>query len=163
MRSAERKLIFVSFSPGLLEWCDRYVLCVALSSVPATPVSERFSVRSSPGVFSITEGSPCRAGVSNTWLASTNSSASSYFDSERLISSRIPFMQIQRLRHVHAQFGQMINVPVSVNTMVNRLLRNVDDYCVNAHIKRRRTSYLMGLVTKRTIKAWLQYLIADPE
>ncbi|GFU51891.1 ATP-dependent DNA helicase [Trichonephila clavipes] len=50
--------------------------------------------------------------------------------------------------------------------MVNRLPRNVDDdYCVNVHIKRRkihRTSYLMGLVTKRTIKAWLQYLVATP-
>ncbi|GFV00620.1 ATP-dependent DNA helicase [Trichonephila clavipes] len=50
--------------------------------------------------------------------------------------------------------------------MVNRLPRNVDeDYCVNVHIKRRkihRTSYLMGLVTKRTIEAWLQYLVATP-
>ncbi|GFU40441.1 ATP-dependent DNA helicase [Trichonephila clavipes] len=54
----------------------------------------------------------------------------------------------------------------SINTMVNRLPRNVnDDYCANVHIKRRkihRTSYLMGLVTKRTIKAWLQYLLASP-
>ncbi|GFY53757.1 ATP-dependent DNA helicase [Trichonephila inaurata madagascariensis] len=25
-----------------------------------------------------------------------------------------------------------------------------------------RTSYLMGLITKRTIKAWLQYLVATP-
>ncbi|GFU14265.1 ATP-dependent DNA helicase [Trichonephila clavipes] len=89
--------------------------------------------------------------------------------SEKLISPRIPFMQIRRLRHVRGQFGilgQIINVPVSVNTMVNRLPRNVDDdYCVNVHIKRRkihRTSYLMGLVTKRTIKAWLQYLVATP-
>ncbi|GFX71091.1 ATP-dependent DNA helicase [Trichonephila clavipes] len=50
--------------------------------------------------------------------------------------------------------------------MVNRLPRNVDDdYCVNVHIKRRkihRTSYLMSLVTKKTIKAWLQYLVATP-
>ncbi|GFX50528.1 ATP-dependent DNA helicase [Trichonephila clavipes] len=50
--------------------------------------------------------------------------------------------------------------------MVNRLPRNVDDdYCVNVYIKRRkihRTSYLMGLVTKRTIKAWLQYLVPTP-
>ncbi|GFW52072.1 helitron_like_N domain-containing protein [Trichonephila clavipes] len=78
-------------------------------------------------------------------------------------------MQIQRLKHVHGQFGilgQIINVPVSVNTMVNRLPRNVDDdYCVNVHIKRwkiHRTSYLMGLVTQRTLKAWLQYLVATP-
>ncbi|GFX35612.1 ATP-dependent DNA helicase [Trichonephila clavipes] len=50
--------------------------------------------------------------------------------------------------------------------MVNRLPRNVDDdYCVNVHIKRRkihRTSYLIGLVTKITIKAWLEYLAATP-
>ncbi|GFW67101.1 sperm-associated antigen 1 [Trichonephila clavipes] len=72
--------------------------------------------------------------------------------SERLISARILFMQIRRLRHVHSQFGilgQIINVLVSINTMVNRLPRNVDDdYCVNVHIKWRkihRTSYLMGL------------------
>ncbi|GFX09423.1 helitron_like_N domain-containing protein [Trichonephila clavipes] len=89
--------------------------------------------------------------------------------SGRLISPRIPFVQIRRLRHVHSRFGrlgQIINVPVSINTIVNRLPRNVDDdYCVIVHIKRRkihRTSYLMGLVTKRTIKAWLQYLVATP-
>ncbi|GFX09972.1 ATP-dependent DNA helicase [Trichonephila clavipes] len=50
--------------------------------------------------------------------------------------------------------------------MVNRLPQNVDDdYCVNVHIKWRkihRTSFLMGLFTKRTIKAWLQYLVATP-
>ncbi|GFX71296.1 uncharacterized protein TNCV_2453081 [Trichonephila clavipes] len=76
--------------------------------------------------------------------------------SERIISSRISFTRIRRLRHVHGQFGilgQIINVPVSINTMVNRLPRNVDDdYCVNVHIKRRKihkTSYLMGLITKK--------------
>lgn len=50
--------------------------------------------------------------------------------SQRLISPRIPFMQIRRLRHIHGQygiFGQIINVPVSVNTMVNQLPRNIDD------------------------------------
>ncbi|GFW33824.1 helitron_like_N domain-containing protein [Trichonephila clavipes] len=89
--------------------------------------------------------------------------------SERLISPRIPFMQIWRLRHVHGQFGilgQIINVPVSINTMISRLPRNVDaDYCVSVHIKWRkihRTSYGMGLVTKRIIKVWLQYLVATP-
>ncbi|GFW73273.1 ATP-dependent DNA helicase [Trichonephila clavipes] len=49
--------------------------------------------------------------------------------------------------------------------MANRFSRNDDDYCVNVHIKRRkihRTSYLMGLGTKSTIKAWLQYLVATP-
>lgn len=43
---------------------------------------------------------------------------------ERLISPRLPFMQIRRLRHGQGQngiLGQIINVPVTV-TMVNRLL-----------------------------------------
>lgn len=89
--------------------------------------------------------------------------------SERLISPRIPFMQIRRLRHVHGQFGifgQIINVPVSVNNMVNSLPRNIDDdHCVNVHIKRKKihkSSYLMGLVNKRNIKIWLEYLITTP-
>ncbi|GFX26299.1 ATP-dependent DNA helicase [Trichonephila clavipes] len=50
--------------------------------------------------------------------------------------------------------------------MVNRLYLNVDDdYCVNVHIKRKkihRTSYLVGLFTKRTMKPGLQYLVATP-
>ncbi|GFW10040.1 helitron_like_N domain-containing protein [Trichonephila clavipes] len=59
-------------------------------------------------------------------------------------------MQIRRLRNVHGQLGilgQIINAPVSVNTMAYRLKCNVDDdYCVNVCIKRRkihRTSELM--------------------
>ena len=62
--------------------------------------------------------------------------------SERLISPRIPFMQIRRLRHVHGQFGifgQIINVPMSINTMLNSLPRNIDnDHCINVHIKRKK-------------------------
>ncbi|GFU66532.1 ATP-dependent DNA helicase [Trichonephila clavipes] len=100
-----------------------------------------------------------------------NSSTSSYFGLgiRKTHFATNTFMQIRRLRHVHGQFGilgQIINVPVSINTMVNRLSRNVDDdYCVNVHIKRRkihRTKYLMGLVTKRAIKAWLEYLVVTP-
>ncbi|KAF0746044.1 ATP-dependent DNA helicase [Aphis craccivora] len=53
---------------------------------------------------------------------------------ERLISPRIPFMQIRRLRHVHGQYsiyGLVINVPVSVNSMVNILPRDIDDeHCI---------------------------------
>lgn len=82
--------------------------------------------------------------------------------SERLISPRIPFMQIRRLRHVNGQygiFGQIINVPVSVNNMVKSIPRNIDDdYCINVHIKRKkihRSSYLQSTVNKRTIKSWL--------
>lgn len=89
--------------------------------------------------------------------------------SERLISPRIPFMQIRRLRHVNGQYGiygQIINVPVCVNTMMTNLPRHIDDdHCINVHIKRRkthRTSYLYGIVNKRTIKAWLLYLLPSP-
>ncbi|GFW11394.1 transposable element Tc3 transposase [Trichonephila clavipes] len=52
-----------------------------------------------------------------------------------------------------------------LDNVVQSMPRNVDDYCVNVHIKRRkihRTSYLMGLITERTIKAWLQYSVATP-
>ncbi|XP_015121857.1 uncharacterized protein LOC107044482 [Diachasma alloeum] len=89
--------------------------------------------------------------------------------SERLISPRIPFMQIRRLRHMSGQYGilgQVINVPVDVNLMVNALPRDVsDDYCINVHIKRKqihKSSYLTSLINKRNIKAWLQYLCNNP-
>lgn len=49
-------------------------------------------------------------------------------------------MQIRRLRHAKGQFviyGQVINVPIEVNTMVNRLPRSVDDdQCITVLIKR---------------------------
>lgn len=89
--------------------------------------------------------------------------------SERLVSPRIPFMQIRRLRHVHGQYGiygQVINVPVEVNTMVNKLPRNInDDHCIYVHIKRKKihkSSFLHGLINKRIIKKWLQYLVKTP-
>ena len=89
--------------------------------------------------------------------------------SERLISPRLPFMQIRRLRHVSGQYGiygQIINVPVDVNNMVNKLPRNVnDDYCINVHLKKKlihKTSYLHGIIKKNVIKEWLQYLIEKP-
>jgi hypothetical protein len=80
--------------------------------------------------------------------------------SESLISPRIPYMQIRRVHHVNSQYGiygQIINVPVSVDTMIKNLPRHIDDdHCINVHIKRRkiyRTSYLHGIVNKSTIKA----------
>jgi hypothetical protein len=73
--------------------------------------------------------------------------------SERLISPRIPFMHIRRLRHVNGQYGiygHIINVPVSLNTMVNRLPRDIDDdHCINVHIKRKKFTNLV------TYTAWL--------
>lgn len=47
-------------------------------------------------------------------------------------------MQIRRLRHVHGQYGiygQVIYVPIEVNTIVNVLPRQVnDDYAITVHI-----------------------------
>lgn len=39
-------------------------------------------------------------------------------------------MQVRRLRHVHGQnhvYGQVVNFPTEVNTMIDQLPRNVDD------------------------------------
>lgn len=79
---------------------------------------------------------------------------------ERLISPRIPFMQIRRLRHVHGQlgiYGQVINVPVEVNTMVNQLPRHIDDdHSITVHIKRKKihkSSYVYGIVNKKKGKS----------
>ncbi|XP_049514317.1 uncharacterized protein LOC119432693 [Dermacentor silvarum] len=89
--------------------------------------------------------------------------------SERLISPRLPFMQIRRLRNAVGNFGvvgQVVNVPVDVNTMVTSLPRHLhDDHAINVHIKRHvihKSSYLTGIVKKRTVKAWLRYLHTTP-
>lgn len=78
-------------------------------------------------------------------------------------------MQIRRLRHVNGQygiFGQIINVPVEVNTMVKQLPRNIeDDHCFYVHLKKKlihKTSYVLGLINKRYIKEWLSYLVSTP-
>ncbi|RVE40724.1 hypothetical protein evm_014625 [Chilo suppressalis] len=88
---------------------------------------------------------------------------------QRLISPRIPFMQIRRLRHVHGQYGiygQIINVPIEVNTMVNHLPRNInDDHCVYVHLKKKlvyKSSYVHGLINLKNIKKWLTYLVKTP-
>jgi hypothetical protein len=88
---------------------------------------------------------------------------------ERLVSPRLPFMQIRRLRHCQGQYGilgQIINVPVSVNNMVQVLPRHIDDdFAINVHIKKKlihKSSYLIGLVKKSIIKVWLQHLIESP-
>ncbi|GBP91974.1 hypothetical protein EVAR_59368_1 [Eumeta japonica] len=88
---------------------------------------------------------------------------------QRLISPRIPFMQIRRLRHVNGQYGiygQIINVPVEVNTMVKQLPRNIeDDHCFYVHLKKKlihKTSTVHGLINKSHIKEWLSYLVPTP-
>ncbi|XP_061379007.1 uncharacterized protein LOC116766476 isoform X3 [Danaus plexippus] len=89
--------------------------------------------------------------------------------SERLISPILPFMQIRRLRYVKEQYGicgQVINVPVENNNMVQFLPRNLqDDYCINVHIEKRsmyKSTYLKDLVDKRVLKEWLDYLVNTP-
>ncbi|XP_014297815.1 uncharacterized protein LOC103577701 [Microplitis demolitor] len=89
--------------------------------------------------------------------------------SERLISPRIPFMQIRRLRQVNGQYvihGQVINVSDCIYTMVNSLLKNIaDDHCINVDVKRKKiykSSYLHGIVNKGTIKLWLKFLVKSP-
>lgn len=59
---------------------------------------------------------------------------------ERLISPRLPFMQIRKIHYFacsRRMVGQIINVPVNVNNMVTSLPRNLDDdYAVTVLIKR---------------------------
>lgn len=87
---------------------------------------------------------------------------------ERLISPRLPFMQIRRLRHEgnYSIVGQVINIPVDVNNMVQHLPRSLDDdYAFNVNIKKNfihKSTYLNGFVKKGVIKQWLKYLVAQP-
>lgn len=78
-------------------------------------------------------------------------------------------MQIRRLRHVNGQYGiygQIINVPIEVDTLVKKLPRNIeDDHCFYVHLKKKlihKTSYVHGLVNKSNIKKWLSYLVNTP-
>ena len=61
--------------------------------------------------------------------------------SARLISPRLPFMQVTRLQHAtgaKAIVGQIVNLPVDVSDMIRRLPRNLDDDCaINIHIKKK--------------------------
>lgn len=88
---------------------------------------------------------------------------------ERLISPRLPFMQIRRLRFAAGSYGiigQVINVPVDVDKMVNELPRQLeDDRAFNVAIKKHlihKSNYLSGFVKKNNIKAWLKYLVTTP-
>lgn len=86
----------------------------------------------------------------------------------RLISPRIPFMSIRRLRRdgQYGIMGQVINVPVDVNSMVQQLPRRLDDdFSFNVCLKRKlihKSSYLSGFVNKRDLKIWLEYLVRQP-
>lgn len=77
-------------------------------------------------------------------------------------------MQIKRLRHCwrdQGQFfvrGQIINVPVDVNSMVKLLPRKLDDeFDIYVDIKKKlgfRSSAYEGFMNKANVKKWLLYL-----
>jgi hypothetical protein len=70
-------------------------------------------------------------------------------------------MQIRRLRYDgnYDIIGQVINVPVDVNTMVKQLPRRLDDdQAFNVNIKKNmihKSLYLSGVVKKSVVKPWL--------
>ncbi|GBO30085.1 hypothetical protein AVEN_48749-1 [Araneus ventricosus] len=77
--------------------------------------------------------------------------------SESLISLRLAFIPIRRLRaESYAVVGQVINVPIDVNIMVQHLLRNLDDdQAFNENIEKRlnhKSIYLSGEVRKRVVR-----------
>ncbi|GFQ65587.1 helitron_like_N domain-containing protein [Trichonephila clavata] len=77
-------------------------------------------------------------------------------------------MQIRRLRY-DGSYGiieQVINVPVNVDTMVQKLPRELgDDQACNFNIKKKmihKPTYLSGVIKKSVVKAWLQFLLGQP-
>ena len=86
----------------------------------------------------------------------------------RLISPRLPFTQIRRLRHEggYGIVGQIVNVPVDVDEMITCLPRKLsDDATINVNRKKNlfhSSVYLSGYVNKGAVKAWLQYLVRQP-
>lgn len=88
---------------------------------------------------------------------------------ERLVSPRIPFMQIRRLRFAAGNYGiigQIVNVPIDVQQTINLLPRNLEnDTTLNVQIKRKifhKSSYLEGYITMDKVYAWLEYLVTTP-
>lgn len=77
-------------------------------------------------------------------------------------------MQIRRLRREgdYSINGQIINVPVDVDTMVRILPRSLDDdYALNVDLKKnilQKTPYLRRFVKKSSVHAWLQSLVNQP-
>ncbi|GFR27759.1 helitron_like_N domain-containing protein [Trichonephila clavata] len=88
--------------------------------------------------------------------------------SVRLVSPRLPFMQISRFRYNgrYSIIEQVLNVLVDVDTMVQQLPRQLDDDQVfNVNIKKNmmhKSMYLSGMVKKSELKAWLQFLLVQP-
>ena len=86
----------------------------------------------------------------------------------RLISPRLPFMQIRRLRHEggYGIVGQIVNVPVDVDEMITCLPRKFsDDATINVNINKNlfhSSVYLGGYVNKGAVKTWFQNLVRQP-
>jgi hypothetical protein len=76
-------------------------------------------------------------------------------------------MPIHRLRGSSCGIiGQLINIPVSVDTMISNLPRSLDDdEAMNVKLKKNivhKSGYLCGYVKKAMRKRCLQYLTAQP-
>lgn len=84
--------------------------------------------------------------------------------SERLISPRLPFMQVRRLRHdvSFGIIGQVINVPVDEQEMVKCLPRQLnEDDVINVNIERNiayKSIYINGYMSNSIISEWLSVL-----
>ncbi|KAL1479375.1 hypothetical protein MTO96_051896 [Rhipicephalus appendiculatus] len=89
---------------------------------------------------------------------------------ERLLSPRIPFVQIRRLMNWrNGQFGikgPVVNVPVDTDEMLKQLPRDLaDDKCIVVNIKRRmfaKTTYLSNMVSRNVLGPWVEVLRDSP-
>ncbi|CAH4023153.1 unnamed protein product [Pieris brassicae] len=83
---------------------------------------------------------------------------------ERLISPRLPFLQVRRLRQdsSYGIVGQVINVPVDVQEMIKCLPRQLnEDEVINVNINRNlahKSEYISRYMSRSTIKAWLDVI-----
>lgn len=78
-------------------------------------------------------------------------------------------MAMQKLSRVAGSLsllGQIINMPVDVDEMVNVLPRFLgDDHAINVSIKKHllhKSTYLTGFVKKKTVFEWLDFLVDTP-
>ncbi|XP_063984843.1 uncharacterized protein LOC135166507 [Diachasmimorpha longicaudata] len=89
--------------------------------------------------------------------------------SARLISPKLPFLQVRRVLTVEGHdklLTQVINVPTTDDTVVHQLPRNMfHDCCINVQLDEKRiydSVELMDFVKKSDIQVWLEYLITTP-
>ena len=85
--------------------------------------------------------------------------------SARLISPRLPFMQIRRLRQQTGSYtiiGQIINVPIDVQSTINSV---DDDFAINICMEKHvihKTSAYSGQVKKSVLRSWLNFPKSSP-